>query len=115
MASADEDDQDQAKKLVSQAGGVTPVNGLAMAMMPDRTLRVVLHFEDSDRAQKNLRARAKLAVGDAPGRGVSFADDFKLTGSSSKGSEVVLDLTPRQPTGYVLSSLYDGPVLFATC
>ncbi|MET0837481.1 MAG: hypothetical protein ABWY19_01780 [Marmoricola sp.] len=115
MSSADQSDQDQAKRLVSEAGGVTPVNGLAMAMMPNRTLRVVLHFEDSDRAQKNLRPRAKLAVGDAPGRGVSFADDFKLTASSSKGSEVVLDLRPRQSTGYVLSSLYDGPVLFATC
>lgn len=115
MSSADEGEQETAKQLVRRAGGVTPVNGLAMAMLPNRTLRVVLHFEDSDRARKNLRTRAKLAVGDAPGRGVSFADDFKLTASSSKGSDVVLDLTPRQPTGYVLSSLYDGPVLFATC
>lgn len=115
MSSADQQAQNQAKQLVSDAGGVTPVNGLAMAMRPDRTLRVVMHFEDSERAKRNLRSRAKLAVGDAPGRGVSFSDDFKLTRSLTQGSEVVLDLHPRQPTGYVLSSLYDGPVLFATC
>ena len=83
--------------------------------MPDRTLRVVEHFEDSKQAEENLRPRAKLAVGEAPGRGVSFSDDFKLTPSGSNGSQVVLDLTPREPTGYVLSALYDGPVLFATC
>jgi hypothetical protein len=86
-----------------------------MAMLPDRTLRVVAHFEDSERAKKNLRSRARLAVGDAPGRGVSVADAFKLTSSGSRGRDVVLDLRPRQSTGYVLSALYDGPVLFATC
>ena len=70
-----------------------------MAMLPDRTLRVVAHFEDSERAKKNLRSRARLAVGDAPGRGVSFADDFKLTTSKASGSEVVLDLTPEAVDG----------------
>jgi len=115
MSKADQNDQDQAKQLVQRAGGVTPLAGLAMAMLPDRTLRVVEHFEDSERARKNLRPRAKLAVGDAPGRGVSFADDFELTASRSSGTNVVLDLEPREKTGYVLSALYDGPVLFATC
>jgi hypothetical protein len=115
MSSADEDEQEQAGRLVRDAGKVTPLNGLMMAMLPDRTLRVVEHFEDSKRAEENLRARAKLAVGEAPGRGVSFSDGYKLTSSSSTGSQVVLDLKPRETTGYVLSALYDGPVLFATC
>lgn len=115
MSSADQDDQDLAKQLVARAGGVTPLNGLAMAMEPSRTLRVVAHFEDSERAKKNLRPRAKLAVGDAPGRGVAFTDDFRLTTSRADGSEVLLDLKPKQKAGYVLSALYDGPVLFATC
>ncbi len=115
MSRADQGAQDQGDQLVRKAGGVTPLAGLAMAMGPSRTLRVVAHFEDSERAEKNLRPRATLAVGEAPGRGVSFADDFKLTRSKASGSQVVLDLKPRQSTGYVLSSLYDGPVLFATC
>jgi hypothetical protein len=115
MSSADQGEQEQGQRLVRDAGKVTPLNGLMMSMLPDRTLRVVEHFEDSNQAEENLRARAKLAVGDAPGRGVAFSDDYKLTSSSTSGSEVVLDLKPREPTGYVLSALYDGPVLFATC
>jgi hypothetical protein len=115
MSQADRTDQETGERLVREAGGVTPLAGLAMAMQPNRTLRVVQHFEDSDRAKENLRPRAKLAVGDAPGRGVSFADDFELVTSRASGSDVVLDLRPRQSTGFVLSSFYDGPVLFATC
>lgn len=115
MSRADEDAQAQAKTRVRQVGGVTPVTGFAMAMQPDRTLRVAAHFEDSERARKNLRPRAELAVGEAIGRGGSFSDDFKLTSSKAVDSEVVLDLLPRTKQGYVLSALYDGPVLFATC
>ena len=59
--------------------------------------------------------RATLAVGEAVGRGGSFADDFVLESSKAVGSSVVLDMRPRSETGFVLSALYDGPVLFATC
>lgn len=115
MSQADEDAQAQAEGLVADVGGVTPLDGLAMGMRPDRTLRVAAHFEDSDRAQKNLRPRARLAVGEAVGRGGSFADDFELEASRTRGSDVLLDLRPLDDDGYVLSALYDGPVLFATC
>jgi hypothetical protein len=115
MSQADEDAQENAEAKVRQAGGVTPLAGLAMAMLPDRTLRVAAHFEDSDQAEENLRPRARLAVGEAVGRGGSFSDDFTLIHSKAKGSDVVLDLRPKTKTGYVLSALYDGPVLFATC
>ena len=89
--------------------------GFAMGMQPDRTLRVVEHFEDSDRAEENLRPRAKLAVGEAPGRGLTMSDYFDLTTSKAQGSDVVLDLAPKRTTGYVLSALDDGPLLLATC
>ncbi len=115
MSRADQDAQDDADERVEKAGGVTPLAGLAMAMLPDRTLRIAAHFEDSDQAEENLRPRARLAVGEAVGRGGSFSDDFALTSSKAQGSDVVLDLRPRTKTGYVLSALYDGPVLFATC
>ena len=115
MSQADREDQATADRLVQRAGGVTPLAGLAMAMQPDRRLQVVAHFEDGDEARKNLRPRAELAVGEAVGRGGSFADDLRLTRSRAIGDEVVLDLRPRQKTGFVLSALYDGPVLFATC
>ena len=115
MSQADSDAQTQAEDLVKQAGGVTPLNGLAMAMDARRKLRVVEGFEDDDRARENLRPRAELAVGEAVGRGGDFKDTFKLTRSRTSGSTVVLDLTPRQKPGFVLSAVYDGPVIFATC
>jgi hypothetical protein len=115
MSSADDEAQAQAETMVQDAGGVTPLAGLMMAMQPDRTLRVAAHFEDTEDAEENLRPRARLAVGEAVGRGGSFADDFELTASRVRGGEVLLDLRPRTKSGFVLSALYDGPVLFATC
>jgi hypothetical protein len=115
MSRADENDQAEGERLVQEAGGVTPLAGLAMAMQPNRTLRIVAYFEDDEQAEKNLRSRATLAVGEAVGRGGSFADDFVLESSKAVGSAVVLDMRPRSKTGFVLSALYDGPVLFATC
>jgi hypothetical protein len=115
MSQADADDQADADALVKKDGGVTPVTGLAMSMLADRTLRVAEHFQDDGEARQNLRPRARLAVGEAIGRGGDFSDDFKLTRSRTSGATVLLDLVPKQKTGYVLSALYDGPVLFATC
>ena len=55
-------------------------------------------------------------VGPALGRGEgSFDDDFELTRSRAVGSDVLLDLRPRTDDGFVMSALYDGPLLFATC
>ena len=115
MSSADQGDQDQAEQLVRRAGGVSPLEGFAMAMDPDRRLQVVEHFEDSSQAERSLRPRARLAVGPAVGRGGSFSDDFRLTSSRAVDSDVLLTLTPREKDGFVLSSLYDGPLLLATC
>ena len=115
MSRADENDQAEGERLVQEAGGVTPLAGLAMAMQPNRTLRIVAYFEDDEQAEKNLSSRATLAVGEAVGRGGSFADDFELESSKAVGSAVVLDMRPRSKTGFALSALYDGPVLFATC
>ncbi len=115
MSSADQSDQDLAERLVQDVGGVDPLSGLAMAMYGDRSLHVVESFEDSDRARRNLRPRAKLAVGEAVGRGGSFSDDLRLTSSKAVGSTVRLVLEPKTRTGYVLSAIYSGPLLFATC
>ncbi len=115
MSQADQDSQTQADDLVQKDGGVTPLSGLAMAMSADRTLRVVAAFDTSEEARRNLRPRAQLAVGDAVGRGGSFSDNFRLTRSRTSGSTVLLDLRPKEKKGFVLSDLYDGPVIFATC
>jgi len=115
MSQADQDAQDEANALVARAGGVSPLSGLVMALHPDRRLTVAEQFESAGQAKENLRARARLAVGDAPGRGGSFSDDLTLTTSRTNGSAVLLELKPKERTGFVLSALDNGPVLFATC
>lgn len=116
MSKAAPGEQQEANALIARAGPTNPLTGLLMAMTPDRNLTVAEEFESSDQADANLRTRARLAVGPAIGRGQgSFSDDYRLTLSQAQGSTVLLRLHPRTPGTFVLSSLYDGPVLFATC
>jgi hypothetical protein len=115
MSQADQDSQSRADELVTRAGGVTPLSGLVMALGADRTLTVAEGFESAGQAKDNLRPRARLAVGEAPGRGGSFSDDLTLVSSRTDGSVVLLALRPKERTGFVLSALDNGPVLFATC
>lgn len=115
MSQASTDDQDTGSDLVAKAGGITPLSGLAMALSPDRRLTVSELFESERAAQQNLRPRATLIVGPAPGRGGSFSDDLELVTSRTDGATVQLVLRPRARSGFVLSALDSGPVLFATC
>jgi hypothetical protein len=116
MSQAGADDQSLAQQLIAQAGKTSPLSGLVMAMAPDRTLTVAEQFESADQARANLDARAKLAVGQAVGRGeANFSDDLKLTSARTSGATVLLSMRPRNSGVYPLSSLYDGAVIFATC
>ncbi len=115
MSQADEDAQDQAEALIAEAGKVSPLSGLVMAFSADRALHVSALFEDEDVAKENLRSRARLIVGEAPGRGGSFSDDLTLKSSRTEGSTVQLSLAPTEDAGFVLSTVDSGPVLFATC
>lgn len=111
----DVDAQNEADALVAAAGKLTPLAGMVMSLDARRTLAVSQLFEDVDDAKENLPTRAKLAVGPAPGRGGSFSDDLELVSSETKGATVQLRFEPRQDTGFLLSALDTGPVLFATC
>ncbi|WP_310962180.1 hypothetical protein [Nocardioides terrisoli] len=116
MAHADRASQRQADQLIAAAGRTSPLSGLVMALSPGRVLTIAEEFESSDQARENLRARARLAVGEAVGRGEStFNDDLKLTASKAVGSTVLLTMRPRSAGVFPLSSLYSGPVIFATC
>jgi hypothetical protein len=72
-------------------------------------------FADDRQADANLRSRARLFVGPAVARAGSYADDLRLVRSRTEGSTVVLTAKPKQKTGFVLSEVSSGPVLFATC
>ena len=115
MTSADEGDQSRADRLVAAAGGVDPLSGLLVGMQADRTLDVVMDFADDRQATANLRPRARLFVGPAVAREGSYADDLRLVRSRTEGSTVVLTAKPKAKTGFALSEVSSGPVLFATC
>jgi hypothetical protein len=54
-------------------------------------------------------------VGPAVAREGSYADDLRLVRSRTEGSTVVLTAKPKAKTGFALSEVSSGPVLFATC
>ena len=72
-------------------------------------------FADDRQATANLRPRARLFVGPAVAREGSYADDLRLVRSRSEDSTVVLTAKPKERTGFALSEVSAGPVLFATC
>ncbi|MCZ4499892.1 MAG: hypothetical protein JWQ74_2445 [Marmoricola sp.] len=115
MSQASVDDQATASALIAKAGKVSPLSGMVMSLAADSTLSVVQLFEDADQAKENLRARSRLAVGEAVGRGGSFSDDLTLTSSRTEGAAVLLRWKPKDPTSFPLSGLDTGPVVFATC
>ena len=115
MASADPSDVQVAEGLVAKAGGVNPLTGLLMASARSGEVTVAMSFETDDQASKNLQPRTDLASGDAPGLGGSFLDRFKVTSGKAEGHDVVLRLKAAPDEDALLSSISDGPVLFATC
>ncbi len=115
MTKAGEGDQTEGDRLVAKAGGVDPLSGLLITLGADRTLDVVMQFADDRQAKDNLRPRARLFVGPAVATAGSFADDLRLVRSRTAGSAVVLTAKPKEKTGFVLSELSTGPLLFATC
>jgi hypothetical protein len=115
MGAADDGDQAEGERLVAAAGDAGPYEGLVMAMQPDRSLVVGLHFETADQADRNLQTRVDLASGPAPGQGGSFADRFEIASGKADGQDVVITTRPTGRTASVLSDLTSGPVLFATC
>lgn len=114
MAQADEADQATADKLVSEAGTVSPLTGLALAADGDGLVLVTMSFEDEDQARANADSRSALASGPAVGQGGQFADRFALDSTTADARVVTMRLTPVAGA-YVLSDLSSGPVLFATC
>ena len=115
MAMVDDDDRALADQLVTDAGGVSPLAGVVLAVQPDRSMVVGMHFESSDQASSDLRPRVELASGEAVGQGGTFADRFRVVEARADGSSIVMDLEPAEDDLPLLSDLSQGPVLFATC
>lgn len=116
MSLADKDSQTAASDLISSAGNVSPLSGMAMGLSTDGKLSVIEQFDSGDQANRNLDARAKLATGPAVGRSqANFADDLRLLSARTDGAAVVLTMKAARSGVFPLSSLYSGPLVFATC
>ena len=118
MGQADQQDQRVGTQLVAKAGGISPLTGLILAEAPghppSRTMRIAMHFDTGEEAQRNLQPRVDLASGEAPGQGGSFRDRFTVTSGVADGQDVLIDVRLRGRQ-QVLSDLDAGPTLFATC
>lgn len=114
MLDADPADRTRAGELVEEAGGVHPLTGFAMGVLPDGVVRVAMELDSDDQARADADSRSELAAGPAPGQGGTFPERFTLGKVVAEGTLLTLDLTPVDGTA-VLSDLSDGPVLFAAC
>ena len=116
MSSADPDAQAEAQQAISAAGQTTPLVGFALALDGDGVLTAAEQFTSSSVAQGDLKARASLATGPEYGRSsANFSDDFTLESASTKDATILLEMKPKRSGVFPLSSLYSGPLVFATC
>jgi hypothetical protein len=115
LADASEEDQALADDAIAAAGGISPVAGVVVAMQPDRSLIVGLHFESDDQASEDLRPRVELASGDAIGQGGTFEERFRVVEAVAEDEQIVMELEPTADDLSLLSDLTSGPLLFASC
>lgn len=116
MSSADPDAQAQAQQAIAAAGQTSPLVGFALSLGSDGVLTAAEQFPSASVAQGDLKARASLATGPEYGRGsANFSDDFTLESATTKDATLLLALKPNHSGVFPLSSLYSGPLVFATC
>jgi hypothetical protein len=116
MSSADQDSQTQAQQAIAAAGQTSPLVGFALALDGDGLLTAAEQFTSASVAQGDLKARASLATGPEYGRSsANFSDDFTLESASTKDATILLAMQPKHSGVFPLSSLYSGPLVFATC
>ena len=116
MSQADTQAQAEAQQAITAAGQTTPLVGFALALGTDGVLTAAEQFTSASVAQGDLRARASLATGPEYGRGSgNFSDDFTLESAVTKDATILLRMKPSRSGVFPLSSLYSGPLVFATC
>lgn len=115
MTQADAQSQAQAQQAISAAGQITPLVGFALALGSDGVVTAAEQLPSVAAAQGDLKARASLATGPEYGRSsANFSDDFTLESAATKDATILLRLKPHSGV-FPLSSLYSGPLVFATC
>jgi hypothetical protein len=113
MSQADAIDQEEGARLVEEAGGVHPLDGLVVARTGGESATVAMWFDSEEDADHDLQPRTDLARGPAPGQGGDFSERFTVEQSEVDGRLVTMSIEPRTET--LMGDLGQGPVLFAAC
>lgn len=113
MRQADQVDAQEGARLVEQAGGVHPLDGLVMARTGGTGATIAMWFDSEADADDDLQPRTDLARGPAPGQGGDFTERFTVEDSRVDGQRVTMRL--RAETDSLMGDLGQGPVLYAAC
>lgn len=113
MGQADAVDKDDGARLIEQAGGVNPLDGLVLARTGGEAAAIAMWFDSEADADADLQPRTDLAQGPAPGQGGDFDERFTIEESRAEGRLVSMRIRAR--TGSLMSDLGQGPVLYAAC
>lgn len=113
MSQADAIDREEGARLVEQAGGVHPLDGLAMARTGRESATIAMWFDSEADADDDLQPRTDLARGPAPGQGGGFTDRFTVEQSRVDGRLVTMSLEARAES--LMGDLGQGPLVFAAC
>ena len=113
MSQADAIDQREGARLVEEAGGVHPLDGLVIARTGRQAATIAMWFDSETDAEDDLQPRTDLARGPAPGQGGDFTDRFSVEQSLADGRLVTMSIRPS--TESLMGDLGQGPLLFAAC
>lgn len=104
----------QGEELADQVGGVAPVTGYFVALLPGERIGFAFDHETATQAERDAKARRALAGGEDPGQMLHYSELFEITTASSDEALTVLE-GDTVPESYPLSNTSAGPVLLATC
>jgi hypothetical protein len=113
MTKADAADRATGARLVEEAGGVHPLDGLVLARTGGDAATIAMWFDSEADADDDLQPRTDLARGPAPGQGGDFAERFTVESSRVDGQLITMKIRGRTDT--LMGDLGQGPILYATC
>ncbi|MGH3507112.1 MAG: hypothetical protein ACRDO2_07900 [Nocardioidaceae bacterium] len=114
FADADPGTRAVVRQRIEEAGGVSRLDGLALALVADGSLTLAMHVATGN-AEADLEARQVLATGEAPGQGGTFEERFTVTEASADEGVLTMRLDPADPDERLLSDLGRGSLLPAVC
>jgi hypothetical protein len=113
MGQADAVDKEEGARLIEQAGGVRPLDGLVLARTGGQAATIAMWFDSKADAVDDLQPRTDLAQGPAPGQGGDFTERFTI--EESRAEDSLVNMRIRAKTDSLMSDLGQGPVLYAAC